>query len=82
METMMNTQLNILRIGPLADRFGVSPESLRVWERQGLIPPAHRTPGGHRRYGREHVVALAKLLAEPIPAAIGVGADELDPVYV
>ena len=58
----MEHETPILRSGGLADRVGVSPESLRVWERQGLIPPAHRTPGGHRRYGREHVVALARLL--------------------
>ncbi|MEM7626094.1 MAG: MerR family DNA-binding transcriptional regulator, partial [Planctomycetota bacterium] len=43
----MQTQTPVLRIGPLANRFGVSPESLRVWERQGLIPQSHRTPGGH-----------------------------------
>ena len=52
----------ILRIGPLATRYGVSTESLRVWERRGLIPPSHRTPGGHRRYGEEHLRALDQLL--------------------
>ena len=52
----------IQKIGALAERYGVSAESLRVWERQGLIPPARRTPGGHRRYGREHVEALDKML--------------------
>lgn len=63
----MEHETPILRIGWLADRFGVSPESLRVWERQGLIPPAHRTPGGHRRYGREHVAALGRLLQGETP---------------
>ncbi len=33
----------MMSIGKLADRYGVSPESLRVWERLGLIPAAHRT---------------------------------------
>lgn len=64
----METHNQILRIGPLADRFGVSPETLRVWERQGLIPHARRTPGGHRRYGGEHVLALEKLLVCAVPA--------------
>ena len=41
-----------LTIGPLAARFGVSPETLRVWEQKGLMPPSRRTPGGHRRYGQ------------------------------
>lgn len=66
----MNTQTDILRIGPLAARFGVSPETLRVWERQGLIPRAQRTAGGHRRYGPEHARALGRLLsAEPLAPA-------------
>jgi DNA-binding transcriptional MerR regulator len=56
-----------LRIGPVADWFGVSAESLRVWERQGLIPPAHRTPGGHRRYGKPHLRALVRLFREERP---------------
>lgn len=66
----MQTPKTILRIGPLADRFGVSPETLRVWERQGLIPQSRRTPGGHRRYGQEHVDALEDLLvcAKPVMA--------------
>ena len=59
----MTRDQTILRIGSLADRYGVSPESIRVWERQGRIPPAGRTPGGHRRYGREHVSALDALFA-------------------
>ena len=56
-----------LRIGPLAARFGISPETLRVWERRGLVPPARRTAGGHRRYGDEHVVALEGLLGPAPP---------------
>lgn len=48
-------------IGYLAERYGVSAESLRVWERQGHIPPAVRTPGGHRRYHRAHLEALNRL---------------------
>lgn len=64
----MEQKALILRIGPLADRFGVSPESLRVWERRGLIPPARRTPGGHRRYGTEHLDALEHLLTCAKPA--------------
>jgi len=63
MVTVMQRKQSIVRIGPLASRFGVSAESLRVWERQGLIPPALRTPGGHRRYGALHVRAIRALLA-------------------
>lgn len=60
---MMQRKSQIIRIGPLADRYGVSTESLRIWERDGRIPPSHRTPGGHRRYGAEHVRALDALFS-------------------
>lgn len=61
-------------IGVLVRRFNISAESLRNWERAGLIPRAHRTPGGHRRYGRDHVDAVYQLLYAP--GAIDV--DDLD----
>ena len=59
---------DILPIGVLADRYGVSPETLRVWERRGLLPPATRTAGGHRRYGQAHVEALDRLMG-PAPTS-------------
>jgi len=62
-------------IGILAERYGVSTESLRNWERAGLIPPATRTPGGHRRYTVDHFRALNKLLVAPI-APLPVSLDE------
>ena len=52
---------NVFSIGWLVERYGVSPESIRNWERQGLIPQTTRTPGGHRRYNRSHVEALDAL---------------------
>ncbi len=39
----------MLRIGEAAERIGVSPSALRLWERQGLIRPA-RSPSGYRMY--------------------------------
>lgn len=41
-------------IGDVATEVGVSPQTLRVWEKQGLLVP-DRTEGGQRRYGPEHV---------------------------
>lgn len=63
-----------LRIGDLVERYGVSAEALRVWERQGLIPPARRTPGGHRRYAEEHLAALDRLLVGPVRPEAGLRA--------
>ncbi len=56
-------------IGDLAARYAVSAQSIRNWERQGVIPPARRTPGGHRRYGQEHRRALDAILVAPGPPA-------------
>jgi MerR family transcriptional regulator, light-induced transcriptional regulator len=41
-----------VRVGELARRVGVAPETLRAWERRyGVLRPA-RTPAGYRIYGR------------------------------
>lgn len=52
----------ILRIGDLAERYGVSTETIRNWEKQQLIPPSRRTLGGHRRYSVEHLLALDAII--------------------
>src|SRR5688500_1545106 len=44
-----------VRIGAVAERAGVSVETLRYYERRGLLPEPARTPGGHRDYGEEAV---------------------------
>lgn len=41
-----------LAIGALAARAGVTPEAVRYYEREGVIPPAARAgPGQYRTYG-------------------------------
>lgn len=37
--------------GQLASRAGVRPDTIRYYERAGLLPPPRRTEGDHRRYG-------------------------------
>ena len=46
-----------LRIGEVARLVGVSPSTLRAWEREGLVSPA-RGEGGHRLYGEREVARL------------------------
>ena len=41
---------SFLRIGELAARVGVSPDSIRHYERLGLLPAPERTSGGYRLY--------------------------------
>jgi MerR family transcriptional regulator, light-induced transcriptional regulator len=62
----------VLRIGELSKRVGVSPELLRAWERRyGLLRPA-RSGGGLRLYSPadvERVVVMQRHLAAGLAAA-------------
>lgn len=47
-----------LSIGMLARRSGVKVETIRYYERVGIMPKPARSPSGYRRYGPEHVKRL------------------------
>ncbi|MEJ2855073.1 MULTISPECIES: MerR family transcriptional regulator [unclassified Saccharothrix] len=55
--------MTALRSGQLADAAGVNPQTLRYYERIGLLTPAERTLGGHRLYAPEAVTALRVIKA-------------------
>ena len=42
-------------IGDVADAAGVGVETVRYYERRGLVPQPRRGPGSYRRYGSGHV---------------------------
>jgi DNA-binding transcriptional MerR regulator len=63
---MATSVSQVFSIGVLVDRYGVSAESLRNWERAGLFPPAARTPGGHRRYTLDHIRAIDRIITAPL----------------
>ena len=44
-----------MRVGEVASRAGVNVETLRYYERRGLLPAPQREPSGHRRYDEETV---------------------------
>jgi len=46
---------NDIKIGELAERCGVSPDTVRFYERLGLLSKPPRTASGHRIYGPEAV---------------------------
>ena len=48
-----------LRIGELARRTQCQAETIRFYEREGLLPAPTRTAGNYRVYGRDHVERLA-----------------------
>ena len=50
-----------VRVGEVAERAGVNVETLRYYERRGLLPAPERTPSGHRRYDEETVRFLGAI---------------------
>lgn len=50
---------DLLTIGQLAARAGVATSALRYYEAEGLIGPAQRNSGGHRRYTRDTLRRVA-----------------------
>ena len=45
-------------IQDVSDRTGLSPHTLRYYEKEGLLSPVSRTPGGFRQYTDEDLEAL------------------------
>jgi DNA-binding transcriptional MerR regulator len=45
--------VSTLTVSKLARQVGTSPDTLRYYERIGLLPPPERTPSGYRVYGEE-----------------------------
>ena len=63
-----------MRAGEAARQAGVNVETLRYYERRGLLPEPTRTPSGHRHYDEEAVRFLraCRTALEPGANSIGV----------
>lgn len=53
-----------IRTNAAAELLGVSPNTLRSWERRFDYPKPRRTPGGHRQYDLTELEALRRALLE------------------
>jgi MerR family transcriptional regulator, copper efflux regulator len=51
-----------VKIGQLAGRAGVGVETIRYYERRGLLEEPGRTPGGYREYAEPDVLRLRFIL--------------------
>jgi Cd(II)/Pb(II)-responsive transcriptional regulator len=47
-----------MKIGELAKRTGCEVETIRYYEREGLLPEPPRSEANYRRYGEQHVEGL------------------------
>lgn len=50
--------MTVIFIGDLSKRTKVNIETIRYYERIGVLPPPPRTGGGHRAYGQDHLKRL------------------------
>src|SRR5581483_5347333 len=53
-----------IRTNAAAVMLGVSPNTLRSWERRYDFPRPHRSPGGHRQYALAEIESLRLAMAE------------------
>lgn len=56
---MIALPLKCFTIGNVAKRIGVTPDAIRFYERNALLPKPPRTGGGFRQYGETDVETLA-----------------------
>lgn len=47
-----------MRIGEVADKVGVPTQTIRFYERKGLLPPSRRGPNGYRDYDASALTQL------------------------
>jgi redox-sensitive transcriptional activator SoxR len=64
-----------MKVGEVAARAGVNVETLRYYERRGLLPEPTREPSGHRRYDEETVRFLRAIKEAQ---AVGFTLSEID----
>ncbi len=60
--------MGVLRIGELAARTGVTTDTIRFYERTGLLPPPPRSESGYRQYAEGAVQRI-----QVIRSALGFG---------
>ena len=59
--SVANRRQGVFRIGAIAERFGIHPQTLRLYEREGLLRPV-RTEGNTRLYDPDTIERLEIIL--------------------
>src|SRR3990167_1727222 len=76
-ETRMEIPSTPIAIGSLSRRTGCRVETIRYYERIGLLPHPARSPGGYRLYGRGHLERLGFVRRA---RALGFSIDDVRPL--
>jgi len=74
----MDREEGYVFIGVVAKRFGVHPQTLRLYEREGLIRPA-RSSGNTRLYDVENVERLEIILTLTRQLGVNLAGVEVNP---
>jgi MerR family transcriptional regulator/heat shock protein HspR len=61
MKSPAKDRSGVFRIGAIAERYGIHPQTLRMYEREGLLRPA-RTEGNTRLYDSDTIERLEIIL--------------------
>lgn len=67
-----------MRIGEVARASGVSPDTIRHYERRGLLPRAPRSVSGYRQFGND---ALRRVRITRAALSIGFTVEELSRIF-
>ena len=63
-QSLIRDRSQMYSIGQFAKKVGKTVETIRIWERKGILAPACRSQGGHRMYSEEQ---LAQVLRKDQP---------------
>jgi DNA-binding transcriptional MerR regulator len=73
--TLEDDRSDLVRIGAVARRLGVSERTLRYYEEVGLVHPAQHEPGGSRRYCEADVARIQRI--REMQELLGFNLDEI-----
>lgn len=52
---MSNEEIKYMTVYEFASKIGVHPQTVRKWDREGVLKPHHVLPSGRRLYSEEQV---------------------------
>lgn len=52
---MSNEEIKYMTVAEFASKIGVHPQTVRKWDREGVLKPHHVLPSGRRLYSEEQV---------------------------
>lgn len=57
MKNETGNEPKFMTVDEFAKRIGVHPQTVRMWDKTGVLNPHHKTPSGRRLYSEEQVQA-------------------------